>query len=57
MDWIYFELFGLICRFLADEFVWCASFERLESAPEIVGVDEFGEMLFSVAHDLHSGSA
>ena len=37
--------FGLICPAFADELAGYQAFERLETAGEVVGIDEVGEML------------
>ena len=48
MGWIEFEVLGLFCPEGADVFVGCKAFECLESAGEVVGVDEVGEVLSEV---------
>ena len=48
MDWIESESFGLGCPEFADELVRGEAFEGLETASEVVGIDEVGEVRFEL---------
>lgn len=48
MDWIDDESIRLGCPLVADELVGRETLERLQSSPEVVGVDEVGKMLFEL---------
>lgn len=45
MDRVHPEPLGFGCPLLADEFVGRQTFEGLEPAAEVVGIDEVGEVL------------
>ena len=44
MDRVDIESLGLGCPGFADGFVGCEAFEGIESAAEVIGVDEFGQV-------------
>ena len=48
MGWIEIESFRFFCPAFADEFIWCETFQGLQSASIIVCVDE----IIQVAHQL-----
>ena len=42
------EFIGFVCPAFTDEFIWREPFERLQSAPVIVGIDEVIKVLFQL---------
>ena len=48
MDRVEIESIGFICPAFTDEFIWREPFERLQSVPVIVGIDEVIKVLFQL---------